>query len=154
MPGYHEEDESDLKMDDFDVDIDDDDGIVEIESRTGSSRRPPHSKGNAKPSSSTALSHSDAVKKVSRLDTPSPKKKAHQTHTCPICNKTLETDNDGLNSHVDFCLSRGAIMQAQVEASKSTNTTQPAQYKGWPKPTSSKKTIGKPPSKTKGKSKK
>ncbi|KAG9316623.1 DNA/RNA polymerase [Chiua virens] len=38
-------------------------------------------------------------------------------HSCPICNKQLNTDNQGLNSHIDFCLSKGAIMEAQVEAS-------------------------------------
>ncbi|KNZ80880.1 DNA polymerase kappa [Termitomyces sp. J132] len=35
---------------------------------------------------------------------------------CPICGKTLRTDNQGLNSHVDFCLSRAAIRQAHAEA--------------------------------------
>lgn len=35
---------------------------------------------------------------------------------CPICGRTLETDNQGLNSHIDFCLSRGAIMEAQAKA--------------------------------------
>ncbi|KIM83394.1 hypothetical protein PILCRDRAFT_97225 [Piloderma croceum F 1598] len=38
------------------------------------------------------------------------------TLQCPICTKTLETDNQGLNSHIDFCLSRGAIMAAQTKA--------------------------------------
>lgn len=39
---------------------------------------------------------------------------------CPICGKTLETDNQGLNSHIDFCLSRGAIMAAQTVAENPT----------------------------------
>lgn len=38
-------------------------------------------------------------------------------HVCPICNKQLKTDNQRLNAHVDFCLSRGAILEAQAEAS-------------------------------------
>ncbi|KIJ49550.1 hypothetical protein M422DRAFT_27916 [Sphaerobolus stellatus SS14] len=33
---------------------------------------------------------------------------------CPICSKTLNTDNAGLNEHIDFCLSKGAIMAATV----------------------------------------
>jgi len=37
--------------------------------------------------------------------------------TCPVCEKALLTDNEGLNSHIDFCLSRGAIRQAHAEAS-------------------------------------
>lgn len=39
-----------------------------------------------------------------------------ETHECPLCGKTLQTDNTGLNAHVDFCLSRGAIREAQTEA--------------------------------------
>ncbi|KAG2359987.1 hypothetical protein BDR07DRAFT_175802 [Suillus spraguei] len=35
---------------------------------------------------------------------------------CPICGKLLETDNKGLNAHIDFCLSRNVIMEAQTEA--------------------------------------
>ncbi|KAH0827869.1 IMS-domain-containing protein [Lanmaoa asiatica] len=38
-------------------------------------------------------------------------------HTCPICSKQLKTDNQGLNAHIDFCLSKGAILEAQAEAS-------------------------------------
>ncbi|KAG1746123.1 IMS-domain-containing protein [Suillus lakei] len=34
---------------------------------------------------------------------------------CPICGKMLETDNKGLNAHIDFCLSRNVIMEAQTE---------------------------------------
>ena len=36
------------------------------------------------------------------------------TQTCPICSKTMVTDNDGLNAHIDFCLSREAIREAQA----------------------------------------
>jgi DNA polymerase kappa len=39
-----------------------------------------------------------------------------RVHTCPVCGKTLEADNQGLNAHVDFCLSRGAIRDAQANA--------------------------------------
>jgi DNA polymerase kappa len=43
---------------------------------------------------------------------------------CPVCDKTILTDNEGLNAHIDFCLSRNAIREAQAEsiASSSTNT--------------------------------
>ncbi|KAI0690534.1 hypothetical protein BC835DRAFT_1307867 [Cytidiella melzeri] len=61
------------------------------------------------------------------------------THLCPLCAKTMETDNQGLNAHIDFCLSKGAIREAQAAASggaprklkPSTNTLQ-----SWAKPTS------------------
>ena len=32
--------------------------------------------------------------------------------TCPICSKPFDTDNVGLNEHIDFCLSKGAILAA------------------------------------------
>ena len=44
------------------------------------------------------------------------------THICPICSKTLQTDNQGLNAHIDFCLSKGAIREAQATASGNTST--------------------------------
>lgn len=42
------------------------------------------------------------------------------TQTCPICGKSLETDNHGLNTHIDFCLSKQAILEAQTSATVST----------------------------------
>ncbi|KAH9839306.1 DNA/RNA polymerase [Rhodofomes roseus] len=39
------------------------------------------------------------------------------TQTCPICAKTMVTDNHGLNAHVDFCLSKEAIQEAQAASS-------------------------------------
>ena len=32
---------------------------------------------------------------------------------CPVCSRTLVTDNQGLNEHIDFCLSRDAIRMAR-----------------------------------------
>lgn len=43
------------------------------------------------------------------------------TLECPICGKMLATDNQGLNSHIDFCLSRGAILDAQTKAQSPVN---------------------------------
>lgn len=37
-------------------------------------------------------------------------------HICPICSKTLRTDNAGLNAHVDYCLSRAAIFEATASS--------------------------------------
>ncbi|KIO28048.1 hypothetical protein M407DRAFT_22680 [Tulasnella calospora MUT 4182] len=45
-----------------------------------------------------------------------------QSVVCPICNRSLETDNAGLNSHIDFCLSRGIIKQASAEGDKAPVT--------------------------------
>ncbi|KAH9892787.1 DNA/RNA polymerase [Cubamyces lactineus] len=41
---------------------------------------------------------------------------------CPICGKLLDTDNQGLNEHVDFCLSKQAIKEAQTESLKPTSS--------------------------------
>lgn len=45
--------------------------------------------------------------------------KESNTQTCPICAKTMVTDNDGLNAHIDFCLSKEAIREAQAGSSSS-----------------------------------
>ncbi|KAF9793195.1 hypothetical protein BJ322DRAFT_997410 [Thelephora terrestris] len=36
--------------------------------------------------------------------------------SCPVCSRTLMTDNRGLNEHIDFCLSRDAIRAARSSA--------------------------------------
>jgi len=143
MPGFHEDDETDCRPEDDCLAEDEIIDLTEV-SETASEagiqpRRPPHSTTNAQPSPSqldastrprrnSEASHA-LPKPVSR-----PPSTAHETHKCPICGKTLETDNDGLNAHVDFCLSRGAILEAQVEASKSFKES--SKYKGWAKPES------------------
>ena len=55
-----------------------------------------------------------------------------QTHTCPICSKTLETDNRGLNEHVDFCLSKGAIREAQATSHNIQPLKQPLPIRSKP----------------------
>ncbi|KAG8813404.1 hypothetical protein FRC17_001589 [Serendipita sp. 399] len=37
-----------------------------------------------------------------------------EQHVCPICSKTLQTDNAGFNAHIDWCLSRSAILEASA----------------------------------------
>lgn len=47
-----------------------------------------------------------------------------ETQVCPLCGKTLATNNAGLNEHIDFCLSKEAIMRAtQVTASKTARSS-------------------------------
>jgi hypothetical protein len=48
---------------------------------------------------------------------------------CPICNRALETDNAGLNAHVDFCLSRGAIFDASARGEASSSQEMPKDNK-------------------------
>jgi len=148
MPGFHEHDETDNRIEDDDLEVDEIVNLTELADHgvdqppTSRSGRPPHSTTNAQASSSK--SETLAMRRRNSEATPSSKKAEHETlksglepetHECPICSKTLETDNDGLNTHVDFCLSRGAIMEAQVEASR-TKPIKPESktFKGWPKP--------------------
>lgn len=42
---------------------------------------------------------------------------------CPLCSRMFDTDNAGLNAHIDWCLSRGAIMSAQSEATNFGSTS-------------------------------
>lgn len=148
MPGFHEDDETDLRMED-----DETDEIIEqyvsISRPVSTTHRPPPFVSNCQASSSTqplpaGLREIDTQKSLPTRDT--------VIHDCPVCGKTLETDNGGLNEHIDFCLSRGAIMEAQVEASQSSKKG--SKYIGWPKPESKKKfeikapvSKGKPPEK-------
>ncbi|THH10653.1 hypothetical protein EW145_g1183 [Phellinidium pouzarii] len=62
---------------------------------------------SSKPASSKSTS---GYREIS--ETPMASTKEHEVLTCPICSRELETDNSGLNAHVDYCLSRGAIMEA------------------------------------------
>ncbi|KAJ7262218.1 hypothetical protein B0H12DRAFT_1209583 [Mycena haematopus] len=47
-----------------------------------------------------------------------------EMHTCPVCQKPVPTENDALNAHLDSCLNRGAIRQAQAEAGPSPTQAQ------------------------------
>lgn len=62
-----------------------------------------------------------------------------EQHVCPICSKTLQTDNAGLNAHIDFCLSRSAILAASASAgnekkpqssSKKPSSSKPSSKRG------------------------
>ncbi|KZT66386.1 DNA/RNA polymerase [Daedalea quercina L-15889] len=80
-------------------------------------------KGPFARASSTGPSASSSTSRGQRIRSPSPRARtttsAVDTQTCPICSKTMLTDNDGLNAHIDFCLSKEAIREAQ--ATSSTN---------------------------------
>ncbi|KAJ7084347.1 IMS-domain-containing protein [Mycena belliarum] len=60
-----------------------------------------------------------------------------EVHTCPVCEKTVTTD---INAHLDSCLSREAIREAQAEGSNPTK--QGNLWERWAKqaPSSRKKT--------------
>lgn len=51
---------------------------------------------------------------VSREVTPATPR---ESTTCPICSREIEGDNSALNAHIDYCLSKGAIMEATAASS-------------------------------------
>ncbi|KAM5540203.1 hypothetical protein V8D89_006022 [Ganoderma adspersum] len=115
MPGYHDEVEADHVAEDDAIDAE------ETQSRRppGSTRskpgstRPPNSGGSRPKPSSTASTSAAPQKPISKSEvgvSPGP------LLECPICSKLLETDNQGLNEHIDFCLSKGAIKEAQASS--------------------------------------
>ncbi|TRM69516.1 hypothetical protein BD626DRAFT_13382 [Schizophyllum amplum] len=134
MPGFHEEEEEEQEPElsqhddsagvcaaDFGVDGDDpvrDDAVRPPSSFDKPSSSSSLSRGNDlpvnKPPSSASTTKAKTMKRSPSPQTPP------EEHDCPICSKTLQTDNDGLNQHIDWCLSRGAILNAQRQSSRST----------------------------------
>lgn len=151
MPGFYEHDEEDgeIGMDVVDDDIDGTDPSEPIAGPSSLRPRPPVSAPAPSSQDKNPLDSNLHKKPRSTGSTrppppPPPPTIASSSHLslepnkdgdemrimleCPICGKGLDTDNQGLNSHVDFCLSRGAILEAQ---SKAKSPVKP--FKGWEK---------------------
>jgi len=148
MPGYHEHDERDEQMGQEDEPIDLSEDMIQegVEPRP----RPPHSHAaeSSNPKAGPSRPRRQSEGEASRKSGPSSAAKGNlQQLECPICGRTLETDNQGLNAHIDFCLSKSAIMEAQSETNKALVDTpnsgpKPA-FKGWTKPPSLANSKGK-----------
>ncbi|KAG6375358.1 hypothetical protein JVT61DRAFT_2913 [Boletus reticuloceps] len=108
MPGFYEEEE--LESDHLGHDDHTMEGSDDAPSKSYSK---PRSGISAKPPS--RVSFKDATEASG--SSPGQERVAPMHHTCPICSKELKTDNQGFNAHIDFCLSKGAILEAQAEAS-------------------------------------
>ncbi|KAG1746290.1 IMS-domain-containing protein [Suillus occidentalis] len=110
MPGFYEEEENaegrgfDAPDDEEQTHISHDVKPPHHEQRTRPPARPSDPPFSATTSKPMSARQGDRVR--------------HQD--CPICRKLLETDNKGLNAHIDFCLSRNVIMEAQAEAQSTT----------------------------------
>lgn len=78
---------------------------------------PPHVVRERARSSSSEPSSSSLATSNILADNPASVVEDQQSLVCPICSKTMETDNRGLNEHIDFCLSRSTILAAQSQAS-------------------------------------
>lgn len=112
MPGFHELDDTDHDMNANEGDLDEN---VEPLFRS----RPPVSE----PARSSQEPVRISIKPRSTITRPSSSSStAKVPQDCPICGKTLTTDNKGFNDHIDFCLSRGIISQVQAEASVGTSS--------------------------------
>ena len=142
MPGFYEHDEEDAEMG---IDIDDLDNDLSEPMAGPSSRpttrpRPPvsapappqdkspfgsnlHKKPRSTGETHVPIASSSRLRELEVNNSTSisllaDKGEEIRMLECPICARTLETDNEGLNAHVDFCLSRGAILEAQSRAKR------------------------------------
>ncbi|KAK0212904.1 DNA/RNA polymerase [Desarmillaria ectypa] len=112
MPGYHE-------LDDTDNDMDANEGDMDENLEPFFRSRPPVSepaRSSQDPVRISIKPRSTIMRPSSSLST------AKLSQDCPVCGKTLTTDNKGFNDHIDFCLSRGIISQVQAEASIGTSS--------------------------------
>ncbi|KAG7446342.1 DNA/RNA polymerase [Guyanagaster necrorhizus] len=110
MPGYHELDDTDMNANEGDVDEN-----VEPLFR---SWRPV-----SEPARSSQEPVRISIKPRSTIARPSlSSSTATLSQDCPVCGKSLTTDNKGFNDHIDFCLSRDIISQVQAEASIGTSS--------------------------------
>lgn len=153
MPGYHEFDETDCNAHAHDDEPEIDVYLYESE-LTHPTLRPPQSTSHTGLSSNNRQlagpsgPNSEATNIKSKQFRNTSNKVPVATQTCPICTKVLDGDNAGLNAHIDFCLSRGTIMQAQMEASKMSSSLQ-SQLRGGQLSVSADKNISKPRSHSK-----
>ncbi|KAF5351766.1 hypothetical protein D9756_007614 [Leucocoprinus leucothites] len=152
MPGYYEHEETMHEMQIYDESEDDQAERLDLVVEKPKERIRPPASTPARPSSSSARledilpeiypakpkplgrerSKSDVGPQPdrSRSDVSDEKK----AQTCPICSRTLTTDNQGLNAHIDFCLSKTAIQEAREEGTGSSAGAPGRKTK--PKPTS------------------
>ncbi|KAG1812401.1 uncharacterized protein BJ212DRAFT_1448109 [Suillus subaureus] len=114
MPGFYEEEEN---AEGRGFDAPDDEEQTDI---LHDSNPPPHERRTRPPVSAPGPSRtrpSDSSFSATTSKPMSARQGDRVRHQdCPICGKLLETDNKGLNAHIDFCLSRNVIMEAQTEA--------------------------------------
>lgn len=123
MPGFHEEEDMPLSQAEVEDGEDLESELVESPAQpVESSRRAPVSAPSRMASSKASAADSlekkrdDSSSSTSRKPTSACRDESEPTEglTCPICQKMLATDNQGLNAHIDFCLSKSAIAEAQA----------------------------------------
>ncbi|VDC06396.1 unnamed protein product [Peniophora sp. CBMAI 1063] len=107
MPGFHE-DEGEA----WNADADADDALP-----LPQQSRPPHSApASSQPSTSQPHASSSKPRSIAATSNEQQQEQAQETFECPICTSQFK-DNDALNAHIDWCLSREAIRSAQADDS-------------------------------------
>ncbi|KAF9010581.1 hypothetical protein BDQ17DRAFT_1299087 [Cyathus striatus] len=117
MPGFHEHNEIDGVTQ---YEVDEDIELLGDEMKSNHALgKPVASSSSSKPVSARASTSKD-TKIPMRLSPPRAVGKV-ESQECPICGRMLDMDNQTFNGHIDFCLSRGAILEAQSQASRMNN---------------------------------
>lgn len=158
MPGYHEEaeDRNETEKDAMHISLAEEviamvDDVTQAGDHHGHRPRPPNSTPAPTPFQSSTnpqsfISHSNLPVRASstapsstnrrqRPRSPSPSRSlpgstsGAVTQSCPICSKTMVMDNDGLNAHIDFCLSKEAIREAQASPATDATSNQTKGFK-------------------------
>lgn len=127
MPGFYEHEDEAINLGKHADDLD----LVDLQPPDLPRRQPSTSKPVSesrlfdilKPSTSYARfgakprSTSAVIRPKSSTSGSGTRQLISESLVCPVCGKSFQMDNEGLNSHIDLCLSRGAIRQAHAEAS-------------------------------------
>ncbi|KAF8894098.1 hypothetical protein BD779DRAFT_1435288 [Infundibulicybe gibba] len=135
MPGFHEDDETDdMSQKHLDEPMVDEDylSVKPISSQAPHITRQKPSSLNSSNASIPKLEKASNSSVSSSRRTPLPGDQriaSAESLECPICGRTLITNNDGFNTHLDFCLSRQEIMKTQAESNNLVR-------RNTPKPTS------------------
>ncbi|KAL0956325.1 hypothetical protein HGRIS_002477 [Hohenbuehelia grisea] len=134
MPGFHEFEEEETPLSQQDVEDDEPEALFNPPSEPVSRAKPASSTGIKPASKKRPRESSTPSSSILRHPSPIPSDPSNPedslaSHTCPVCAKILVTNNQDLNAHIDFCLSKGAIREAQVEAS-ARSPVKPTSSKG------------------------
>ncbi|GJE97755.1 DNA polymerase IV [Phanerochaete sordida] len=123
MPGFYEHEDAEREeLERGGLAETDDNGDTAPTSKLSSTAGPSRAKAPPPLEPFASSSHSVSPQKQGNVKvhstlapTPPPEERepAAEEHICPICARKLATDNAGLNAHVDYCLSRSAIREAQ-----------------------------------------
>ncbi|KZV59310.1 DNA/RNA polymerase [Peniophora sp. CONT] len=108
MPGFHEDEGEEAWQGDGE------DDALPLPQTASAHPRPPHSAPASSQPSTSELPQPSSSKPRSTAAATVSTQQVQETFECPICASHFK-DNDALNAHIDWCLSREAIRSAQAE---------------------------------------